>query len=226
MRTAAVTASVAVALVVAAGVGVFASGRMAAVRRGFVVESHYGRRVAQFEARPVTADDVVFLGDSLTEFGDWSQRFAGVPVRNFGVAGDDSAGVLARLEPVTAGRPAKVFVMIGTNDLTEGVAEETIGSNVQEIVARIAAASPGTEIFVQSVLPRARRDRARVASLNRRLRSAVVGAAVWIDLHPHFVDDDGSIRDTYSDDDLHLRDEGYEAWRDVIAPFVLGGART
>lgn len=226
VRTAAVTASVAVMLVVAAGVVVVASGGFAAVRRAFVVESHYARRVAQFEARPVSAGDVVFVGDSLTEFGEWSQRFPGVSVRNHGIAGDDSAGVLARLEDVTAGRPAKIFLMIGTNDLTDGADEEAVVANVEEIVTRIAAASPDTQTFVQSILPRARRDRARVESLNRRLRAAVAGEAVWIDLYPHFVDDRGSIRDTYSDDDLHLRGEGYAVWRDVIAPHVLGGTES
>lgn len=78
-------------------------------------------------------------------------------MRNRGIAGDDTAGVLARLREVTAGRPAKVFLMIGTNDLTEGVDETRIAANVEQIVARIAAASPDTQIFVQSVLPRARR---------------------------------------------------------------------
>lgn len=92
---------------------------------------------------------------------------------------------------VTSGRPAKVFLMIGTNDLTAGVAGDEIVANVADIASRVAAESPDTEIFVQSILPRGRRYRGRIESLNRALRSAVAGEAVWIDLYPRFVDEDG-----------------------------------
>jgi lysophospholipase L1-like esterase len=58
-----------------------------------------------------------FLGDSITNGGRWNQLFPDVRTANFGVDGDCSRHVLARLQPVIALKPARVFLMIGTNDL-------------------------------------------------------------------------------------------------------------
>lgn len=176
----------------------------------------YDRRVSQFEESPVRAGDTIFLGDSITELGDWDDLFPDARARNRGIAGDDTAGVLARLDQVTAGKPGQVFLMIGTNDLAFGVDENEIVTNIEEIVSGISGESPDAEIFVQSVLPRAAGYREQVESLNRKLRSATSGEAAWIDLYPHFLDADGSISDMYSIDELHLSDKGYLVWRDII----------
>jgi lysophospholipase L1-like esterase len=189
-----------------------------------IIKPHYARAVTQFKALPVESGDTVFLGDSLTEFGMWTALFPDTPVRNRGIVGDDTAGVLARLDEVTAGRPAQVFLMIGTNDLTYGVPHRQIVANVERIVSAIKADSPRTEVFVQSLLPRAKSFRDRVESLNRALRSAVEGDATWIDLYPHFLDADGSIADRFSNDELHLFGSGYLVWRDAIQRHVSGRA--
>jgi hypothetical protein len=120
-----------------------------------IVKPHYARAVTQFKALPVESGDTVFLGDSLTEYETWYALFPDTPVRNRGSVGDDTAGALARLGEVTAGSPAQVFLMIGTNDLTYGLPESQIVANVERIVSAIKADSPRTKVFVQSLLPRA-----------------------------------------------------------------------
>lgn len=165
---------------------------MVVLAQHYIVEPHYNRAVDQFELLPVEPGDTVFLGDSLTEFGTWSALFPNTRVRNRGIAGDDTAGVLARLDELTAGKPARVFLMIGTNDLTYAIREEQIVANITTIVSRIQDQSWGTEIFVQSVLPRNRDFRERVESLNRKLRMAI----------------------------SRLLGEGYRLWRDLIRQHV------
>lgn len=193
------------------------------VGKRFCVEAHYERRVSEIESNPVQPGDIVFVGDSLTEFAPWSEFFPQASVNNHGIAGDDAAGVLARLDGVIRGGPSQVFVLIGTNDLTAGVAEDQIVAAVDQIVARIGAGSPATQVFVQSVLPRAQPFTGQVAALNRRLRSTIAGGATWIDLHPHFAAADGSLRDDFSDDGVHLRPEGYRRWCELLAPHVAAG---
>lgn len=202
-------------LLLAAGGVWVAAGGFPVRASPFTPERHYERRVAHFHRNPVQPGDTVVLGDSLTELGTWDGLFDGA-VRNRGVAGDDTVGILARLDEVTSGRPARVLLMVGTNDLAAGVDEATIVANVEQIVRRIATDSPRTAVVVQSVLPRGRRDRVRVESLNRAMRSAIEGHATWLDLHRHFVDDDGSMADVYSNDEVHLVEEGYRLWRDII----------
>jgi lysophospholipase L1-like esterase len=190
--------------------------------RGVYIEPHHQQLVTQFDAFPVGPGDVVFLGDSITEAGRWHEIFPGVPAKNRGIGGDTASDVLARLQQVTSGRPSKVFLKIGTNDLFAGVPEDEIAADVAEILRRIRAESPGTQVYLQSVLPRAAEWRDAVESLNARLE-AVAGeqGVAWLDLYPQFLDaSDGSIRDDLSNDELHLLGPGYRVWREQIEAHV------
>ena len=213
-----------VLVLVAVGWFGFGPGRTLLMRS--FLEAHQAQLVSAFEAFPVVPDDVVFLGDSITEGGPWEEIFPGVRVRNRGVGGDTSAGVLARLDQVTRGQPEKVFLLIGTNDLFLGASEDEIVANIEEILDRLKQESPDTEVYLQSVLPRAASYRSRVEALNARL-AEVAGerGCAWVDLYSHFVDPNtGAIREELSNDSLHLLGPGYVLWRDQIDGLVRAGA--
>ena len=178
--------------------------------------------VACGNSKPPVNKKILTLGDSITEGGAWDELFPDLPVRNRGIGGDTTSGVLDRLDQVSRGRPAKVFLKIGTNDLSLGVPEAQIAANVGTIIERIRGASPATEVYVQSVLPRAADYRAPVEGLNQQLREvAQEKGATWIDLYPHFLDEaDGSIRDDLANDELHLLGDGYLLWRERIRSYL------
>ena len=193
------------------------------LRVHYVTEPLHARWVSQFELLPIQRADVVFLGDSITLGGAWHELLPEISVRNRGIGGDTTVGVLARLHQVVAGKPAAIFLLIGTNDLWMGVEVSTIVSNTQDIVSSIHANSPGTKVFVQSVLPRGAGYRDQVESLNKALKEALNGQAVWVDLYSRFLEmSDGSIRDDLSNDELHLLGEGYLLWRDTIREHIEG----
>jgi lysophospholipase L1-like esterase len=176
------------------------------------------RLVSFFAANPVGAGDVVLLGDSLTDGARWDELLPDIAAKNRGVPGDTTDDVLARLDQVTSGAPARVLLMVGTNDLGRGASVERTAARYREILARLRRDSPVTRIYAQSILPRAAPFRAEVEALNREIeRAAREHGAVWIDLYPAFLADDGSIRDDLSNDDLHLLGPGYALWRDRIA---------
>lgn len=202
----------------------FGPGRMA-LMRGFV-DKHQSRLVSSFEAFPLVPDDIVFLGDSITEGGPWEELFPDLRVRNRGVGGDTSEGVLARLEQITRATPTKVFLLIGTNDLFRGEAEDEIVANITEILDRLKQATPDTEVYLESVLPRAPSYRAAVEALNARLAEvALEHGSAWVDLYPAFLDPEtGGIRAELSNDELHLLGPGYALWKEQIEMQVRAGA--
>jgi lysophospholipase L1-like esterase len=204
----------AVAWALLGGVGNLAS-------KYFIGPSHE-RWVSQFEDLPVQPGDIVFLGDSITEGGAWHELFPQVPVRNRGIGGDTTTGVLARLAQVTAGKPAQVFLLIGTNDLAMGTPVSEIAANIGKIVDQIMLASPDTAVFVQSVFPRGAGYKKDVEDLNVEIQATIKGKANWIDLYPEFLDPaDGSIADALSNDELHLMGDGYLVWSDRLKPLLV-----
>ncbi len=187
----------------------------------FFSQPIYERSVSQFELIGVKPVDTVFLGDSLTEGGSWHELFPQGNVINRGIGGDVTGGVIARLEQITSGRPAQIFLMIGTNDLSARISQSEIVANIIKIIEIVQDACPSTELFVQSILPKDKASQVRVESLNSALEAAITGKATWVNLYPLFLDKAGtSIDDSFSNDDLHLLGQGYLIWRDAIAHLV------
>jgi len=54
---------------------------------------------------------------------------------------------------ILTGRPDKLVLLIGTNDIQGGTPADTIAANVGLILQRAALESPRTELFVVSIFP-------------------------------------------------------------------------
>ena len=167
----------------------------------------------------VTEETIVFLGDSITQGGDWATWFPGVNTVNLGVGGDTTDDVLLRLDPVVEAHPDEVLLLIGTNDLGTRQSVEHLVRNIQSMLVELRRDLPGTRMLVQSILPRGREFADRIQEANIHLRQfAATVHAQYLDLWPAFAEEDGEINPTYSEDRLHLNDAGYEAWLSELRP--------
>lgn len=187
----------------------------------FFVQPGYERRYSIFENNPVEPEDTVFLGDSITEWFPLNEMFPDIRIKNRGISGDTTDGVLRRLHQITGGQPRRIFCKIGTNDIGFGHALPHIIANYEMILAQIKAESPGTQVFVLSILPRHRRFVGQIQAANRDIAAlAQKYAYPFIDLFPHFANEHGGLRPEFTNDDLHLLAAGYAQFKAVIAPFV------
>ena len=173
---------------------------------------------------------IVFLGDSITDEGDWAELFPAATVKNRGIGGDTTLGVLNRLDQVVSMKPAKVFLMIGTNDLCYGRSISDTAANYKKIVKRLQTETPTTTIYVESVLPfnetlfpsRGLRTNENIQLLNLQIRKLAKEQGLeYIDLVPAFSDRDFRLVAEYTSDGLHLNKQGYLTWRDQIKKLVL-----
>ena len=188
--------------------------------------TYYDQRELLFEAMPTSENDIIFLGNSITDGGEWCELFENPNCKNRGISGDICTGVLNRLETITKGKPAMVFLMIGVNDMGCGFEPDTIAKNIRTIVQRIKAESPRTLIYVQSVLPTSDCYGMFTGHTSRWQTVAVINAmlkpiaeaegATYIDLYSHFATEEGKMNPLYSNDGLHINGEGYKLWRQVI----------
>lgn len=102
----------------------------------------------------ITSKDIVMLGNSLTEGGgDWSARLGKKNVRNRGIIGDEVMGIYDRLHQILPGHPAKLFLLIGVNDISHDLAPDSIVDMIRMTVERIRKESPDTKLYLQSLLP-------------------------------------------------------------------------
>lgn len=181
------------------------------------------RHVSFFAQFPIASGDVVFVGDALTDEGRWSELFAATTVKNRGVDGDTTEDVAYRIGQVAAGKPRKVFLMIGGEDAAAGKSVDETAASYRAILSRLRTESPATEVYAQSILPRSEDARDDVRARNDAIRRvAEENGATFVDLVPLFADESGRIRPDLSNDRAHLLGPGYEVWRDAIAPHVTG----
>ena len=160
------------------------------------------------------------IGDSITRGIEWTDLFPGVRIVNRGIDGDTTADILARIEPLKAARAQKVFLMIGVNDLGQGIDPAAIAARYRKILDALKA--PGTQIYVQSVLFVADRLglNQKIKALNAELKSFCEnGDCIFVDLNASLAPD-GFLPDAVSGDGLHLNARGYAMWRDHISRFV------
>ncbi|THG32372.1 GDSL-type esterase/lipase family protein [Naasia lichenicola] len=168
-----------------------------------------------------TARTTIFLGDSLTEAGNWAEWFPDAGAVNLGVGGDTTELVLERLESVIEQAPGTIVLLIGTNDLAWRRPVEQTVRNIESILWKIHHELPETRVIVQSVLPRDRELADLVREINIHVRQfAPTVKAEWVDLWPELAEEDGEIKPEYSDDRLHLNDAGYSAWVAQLRPVL------
>ncbi len=191
----------------------------------------YYQRATLFEELPVTSSDIIFLGNSITNGGEWAELFDNPHVKNRGISGDVCMGVYDRLDAILKGSPAKIFLLIGINDVDRGASADTIVERIGMIVNKIRKDSPSTKIYLQSVLPvsdhykmfNGHTSRWQVVpEINKGLvRLAADRGVKYIDLYSHFIDNTtGKMNIKYTNDGLHLLGKGYKKWVGIVKPYV------
>ena len=191
----------------------------------------YYQRATLFEELPVTSSDIIFLGNSITNGGEWAELFDNPHVKNRGISGDVCMGVYDRLDAILKGSPAKIFLLIGINDVDRGASADTIVERIGMIVDKIRKDSPSTKIYLQSVLPvsdhykmfNGHTSRWQVVPEIKKglVRLAADRVVKYIDLYSHFIDNTtGKMNIKYTNDGLHLLGKGYKKWVGIVKPYV------
>lgn len=170
--------------------------------------------------------DIAFLGNSITERGDWHELIPGKRIANRGIGGDNTFGMLARLDGIIAQQPSKVFIMAGINDLGRGLPVEVIVANYRRILDRFRAGLPKAKLYVQSTLPLhegtlkydyLKGKNVKVKELNEELRKlASEYGLTFINLHEVLTDAQGELKQEYTMDGIHLKTEAYLVWADYL----------
>lgn len=188
--------------------------------------SSYDLKVGLFKSYPNAATDIIFFGNSITAGADWNELLGMTNVRNRGISGDISYGLVQRLDEVVEGRPAKIFILIGINDISRNIPDTLIVMNYKRMIGHIKNTSPQTKIYFHTLLPvnneftqfknHYNKDQ-HILWVNEQIRllDKYEGVTV-IDLYPHFLNADNKLDKKYTQDGLHLNADGYKVWAGIL----------
>lgn len=193
-------------------------------------DKYWEQKVSLFDHLPITENDIVFLGNSITDGGNFEELFKREDVKNRGIRSDIIPGVMKRLDQVVKGHPRKIFLLIGINDVSHGHSVDKLAQRYENLVKEIMRRSPQTKLYLQSIMPidnrfgvyrNLRGKEQTVMDFNKRIQAiAEENGLTYIDLWPVLSDKEGRMRSDFTNDGLHLTGPGYRAWTNAIRHFL------
>lgn len=181
-----------------------------------------------FKILPKEKDDILFIGDSHTQFFELAEFFKYLSIKNRGISNDNTAGLLNRLDEITETCPKKVFIEIGVNDLLNNVPVDTVYKNIEKIVLKIKQQCPTSLIYVQSIFPTnwdtyepSKKVLPTIIATNNKIEKNIEGAgAIYVPLYDSLFKNNGLNVLYDSGDSLHLNGQGYLKWKELVEKYV------
>lgn len=184
---------------------------------------------------------IVFAGSSLMEMFPVEkllrERGIDTVVYNRGIGGYVTQELLAHLDVcVTDLMPRRVFINIGTNDLSDAsISLEEVMARYEAIITEIERRVPGVELLLMAYYPinydaaaesmkpclRVRTNEKINAANSLVQQLAQRHGQRYIDVNRALKDAQGRLRAEYTIEGMHIREEGYRAIMDDLIPYVV-----
>ncbi len=183
-------------------------------------------RQSQFSNAAICNNCIVFLGDSITEYGEWSELLPKYPILNRGIAGDGIEGVINRLDEIARHDPSMIFLMIGVNDLSFHKIQSVINMYTK-LLSSIQELMPQTKLIVQSILPVNNAiyhlgiENEAIDQVNAALREICDQSGLtYLDLGADFKNQENNLKSNYSNDGIHINGIAYNQWKEKLKPWL------
>lgn len=191
---------------------------------------------------------IIFTGSSLMEQFPVSEialsRGITKPIFNRGIGGTTTDDFLAAVDIVTAAsrKPSKIFVNIGTNDMTDRIYGDKwmdhLEENYDKILAFIKDKSPETEVYTMAYYPTNRslpgarenpwqwgmlKDRSpeNIQECDRRVEALAKKYGYhYIDVNDGLYDENGEQNAKFAIDGVHMYASAYEIIFDNIVKYI------
>lgn len=181
------------------------------------------------EINPKPKGGIVMTGSSSMRF--WDHRIhedlKPLSVVSKGFGGSNMNDVLTYLDLLVLSHdPRAVVIYEGDNDVAQGVPVPTIVDAYQKTIARIHEHNKQIRIYLLSVKPSVLRESMwpTMQAVNKELQDIAASdqRISYIDVATPMLNPDGSANESLLiSDGLHMNQQGYDIWRDTVAPFLL-----
>lgn len=175
-----------------------------------------------YEMDEVNHSDIVFLGDSLTDFFP-THELLSKKVLNRGVAGDTTNDVMKRIDEIISINPKVVYLQIGVNDLiySKKITSVEVKNRIFNIIRFLQ--EKGIVVRLISLYPINRRRMAftwvsckfasnkKIKEVNKLLKEEANDKnIVFIDVYDKLLNEKGVLANEFTVEGLHLSIKGYK----------------
>ena len=182
-------------------------------------------------------ENVVLLGDSITEIYPLEEIYTDLPIIKSGMSGYTTNDILEKLNSLLYEyNPSKVIILIGTNDIMEDESEEKIEetiNNIKKITKKIKKNRKNTQIYIESIYPVnrsmkkemvANRTNETIQKINKEVKLyCKENDITYINMYDELTDEEGNFNKKYTYDGLHPNTLGYAKITRILMPYIFEG---
>lgn len=169
----------------------------------------------------------LFIGSSSIRMWDnLAESFPGRPVLNRGFGGSTLAEVSQNIDVVVFPyKPREIIIYAGENDIAQGVSAKETYDRFVKLFNQIRGKYPNIPIVFISIKPSPSREQFLpvVREANQLIHRFIAqhNNAFFVDVFSLMLNEDGSFKDIYLEDKLHMSKQGYEIWTKAIKPVLF-----
>ncbi|KKQ53544.1 MAG: GDSL family lipase [Parcubacteria group bacterium GW2011_GWD2_38_11] len=162
--------------------------------------------------------NIVMLGDSLTYNANWDELLGRNDVVNRGIPGDNTEGILDRMEYVYNLNPRACFLMMGVNDFFIERSETDVFNNYKNVIAGLREHEivpiVQSTLYLNPTQDRFISINEKIKKLNGMLKEySEKNNVAYIDINDSLLKEKEGI---YYGDGIHILGKGYYLWREKI----------
>lgn len=170
---------------------------------------------------------VLFTGSSsIAMWKDIADYFPDSRVINRGFGGSQFSDLLQYYDRVIFPyKPSKIFIYEGDNDIAGGKSPKAIFKEAKQLREIIEEKFPDVPVVFISAKPSIARAHLKdgYEALNERLEKYAKKKenTMYADVYTAMLDEDGKVYDhIFLEDNLHMNEDGYKIWQDVLEPYL------
>ena len=181
--------------------------------------------------RPDTG--IAFIGDSICQnaqliYGDWNTILGRTDCCNYGIGGQTTKELAARIGDVANRDYSQVVFICGINDIGRGHTNDQIVGNFDQMIQTIRQLNPDCQFLLVSVLPTTSAfyvgQQNKICQLNHAYEAYAAGmeGVTYVDAYSAFTDRAGAY--AYPEllsDGLHPNQAGYAMLAEILTPYLI-----
>lgn len=173
---------------------------------------------------------VLFVGSSSIRRWDLERWFPDLKTLNRGFGGSQYSDAVYYAERIIwPYKPSAIVLFEGGNDLNAGKSPQTVAADFRALLGKIRQRHPRVPVYVLAINQAIKRWHLRdeVREANRLIRQSIEQSGdeqiTMFDAESRILGPDGTPQpQMFVADELHLSDEGYRIWVEMLRPLLSG----